>query len=101
MARPRVELNSILKDICQNVYFQPPADKKLSYPCIIYSLDKMGITFADNGTYLIMNEYSVMYITRDPDDTSIQHILETLRYCRMNRAYPSDNLHHYVYTVFF
>lgn len=100
MARPRSELNELLHTFCQNVYFQPPANKKLDYPCIIYNLDKADVTYADNGIYLIMNEYSLTYITRDPDDGNIHSILG-IRYCSMNRAYPSDNLHHYAYKLFY
>lgn len=99
MAKPRSELSGILHGYCDNVYFQPPADKKLTYPCIIYSLDSVDVVFADNGHYRIMDKYSITYITRDPDDAMIKQLL-SIRYCSFNRAYPADNLHHYSYTVF-
>lgn len=100
MARPRTELSEILHSFCDNVYFQPPADKKLTYPCIIYSLDNFDVEFADNGHYRIMDQYSITYITRDPDDENIRQLL-SIRYCRFGRSYPSDNLHHYTYTLYF
>lgn len=100
MARPRAELSAILHDICPNVYFQPPANKKITYPCIIYSLDRIDVTPADNTSYRTMNEYSLKYITRDPDDANIV-IIRGLRYCSMEKAYSSDNLHHYPYRIYF
>ena len=100
MARPRSELNDILENYCQEVYFQPPASKKLSYPCIIYKLDRLNVVHADNVSYRVMDEYSVTYITRDPDDPNIRAIA-LLPYCELTRAYPSDNLHHNSYRLYF
>lgn len=100
MARPRSELSAKLHEICNEVHFQPPANKKISYPCIIYNLNRINVTFADNGSYRMMNEYSITYITRDPDDANINKFL-TLPYCSFDRAYPSDNLHHYSYRIYF
>lgn len=100
MARPRSELSDILHTICSNVYFQPPASKKMTYPCIVYNLDNKDVIFADNNRYIIMDQYSVTYITRDPDDENVNNIL-ALRYCNLTRSYPSDNLHHYSYRLYF
>ena len=100
MARSRIELSEILHRICGNVYFQPPTNTKLSYPCIVYKLERMDVRFADNGPYRICDEYSITYITRDPDDINIRTIL-MLPYCRFDRAFSSDNLHHNAYTLYF
>ena len=100
MARSRNELSAILHEICDNVYFQPPANKKITYPCIIYKLDKVDVTFADNGVYKLMDEYSITYITRDPDDENIRKIV-MLRYCTMSNTSCSDNLRNYYYKLYF
>lgn len=100
MARPRSELSSLLHEYCDNVFFQPPSDKKLTYPCIIYSLDAVDVLYADNGPYRLHDRYSITYITRDPDDENIHKIL-MLPLCKFDRHYSSENLHHYAYTIFF
>lgn len=100
MGKPRAELSEILHGICENVYFQPPANKKLTYPCIIYKLENVDVTFADNGAYRVMDEYSLTYITRDPDDTKIREFV-LLRYCQMTNTSASDNLRHYYYRLYF
>lgn len=100
MARPRSELSSILHSLCDNVYFQPPSNKQLTYPCIIYKLDNIDATFADNDPYRLMDEYSITYITRDPDDENIRK-LARLRYCTMSNASTSDNLRNYYYRIYF
>lgn len=99
MARPRSELSAMLHDICDNVYFQPGATIKISYPCIIYTLDAIDVLYADNGSYCLHDRYTVLYITRDPDDENIRKLLR-LRLCKFDRSYASDNLHHYSYTVY-
>lgn len=99
MGKPRSELSSVLHEICPNVYFQPPNTLKLSYPCIIYKLEKIHTWFADNGVYGYYDMYSMTYITRDPDDSAI-HSLIMLPLCSFNRAYSSENLHHYAYEIY-
>ena len=101
MARQRSELSEKLHEICQNVYFQPPANIKLTYPCIIYRLDNLNVRFADNGGYQVMDEYSLTYITRDPDDELIRIIPLTFPYCVMTNTATSDNLRNYYYRLYF
>ena len=101
MAKPRIELSQKLHEIAgENVYFQPPASKKISYPCIVYRLTNFDETHANNDTYKLMDEYNITYITRDPDDVNIRKILR-LPYCALINAQSIDNLHNYNYRLFF
>jgi len=100
MARPRSELSAILHELCDHVYFQPPANKQIIYPCIVYKLENFDVTFADNDAYRDMDEYSITYITRDPDDENIRKIPK-LRYCSMTGTSTSDNLRNYYYRLYF
>lgn len=100
MAKPRSELSAILHSFCKNVYFQPPADKKLTYPCIIYSLDTLDVGRADNGVYRLNDEYSITYVTRDPDDENIRK-LARLPMCTMTNASSQNNLHNNHYRLYF
>lgn len=83
-----------------NVYFQPPTGKLLSYPCLIYELDNYSGKHADNYLYTSNDEYSITYITRDPDDAVIRQIAH-LPLCRMTNSSMSDNLYHYYYKLYF
>ena len=100
MAKSRTDLSQILHTFCNNVYFQPPANKKLDFPCIIYKLDNLNVVFADNGAYRIMDEYHVTYVTRDPDDENIRKIA-TLPLCKMTGTASPENLHHSYYTLYY
>lgn len=100
MARPRSELSEILHEFCDNVYFQPPTGTKIKYPCIIYKIEDLDPRYADNRTYSICNQYSITYITRDPDD-NVKYRIVDLPMCRMTRSYTEDNLYHYAYRLYF
>jgi hypothetical protein len=66
----RVQLQTLLEELIgsRNVYFQPPENVKLSYPCIIYSRGNIGKTqFADDIPYLHKTRYMVIVIDANPD----------------------------------
>ena len=84
----------------RNVYFQPPESLKLNYPAIVYSLDNLENKHANDSVYNMRDRYSVTYITRNPDDQVIR-VLDSRPLCRFDRHYKSDNLNHYVYTLYF
>ena len=105
MARPRVELQRILEDILGTkvgkVYFQPPENLKLTYPCIIYELSGVESTDADNIAYLNYKRYTVTCISRNPDTVIPDRILENVKHSSYDRRFVSDNLYHDVLTIYF
>ena len=92
------KLVSLMKS--PHVYFQPPENVKIEYPCIVYNLDNLDQIRADNSTYLLSDSYSVTYITRDPDDELIRLFPIEFKMCRFDRRFVSDNLYHYIYTIY-
>lgn len=99
MARPRHDLDVALKAICSNVYYQPPS--RMTYPCILYVLEGKKDVRADDFRYLTYNEYNIKYITRNPDDPVVETILNSFDNISFDRPYKSDNLYHYVYTLYY
>lgn len=97
----RIELHHMLVDALgsNKVYFQPPETVKLTYPCIVYSLEGAIDAHANNALYRRLKRYNVIYITKDPDDPKLDAI-DNLRYCSMIRGYVSDNLYHFVYSIY-
>lgn len=102
MARRRVELQTLLETILgsRNVYFQPPESLKLKYPCIVYELSGMHNDHADNLKYRFLKQYTVTYIDEDPD-SDIPDKLLMIDKCSFSRAFPSDNLNHWSFTLYF
>lgn len=96
----RLDLHVLLQAIVDNVYFQPPSNIQLVYPCIIYSRDYGDTKFADNFPYSFMQRYSVMVIDKNPD-SELPAKVAALPRATFNRFFAADNLNHDVYSVYF
>lgn len=83
----------------KNVYYNPPASKKMSYDAIVYTRSNFNNVFADDSVYKQMREYTVTVITEDPDAEIISSISHLPR-CSFNRSFVSDNLNHNVFRLY-
>lgn len=77
-------------------YFQPPANKKMEYPCLIYRLTGAKLGAADNMPYKITPSYQLILVDRDPDSKYLYELMRLPR-CRFDRFYTADNLNHWVF----
>jgi hypothetical protein len=100
MGRPRLQLHNVLKAITPNVYFQPPSNVQMQYPCITYKRDFAETEFADNIPYGYTKRYMITVIDQNPDGTIPDEIAK-LPMCTFNRFYTADNLNHDVFQIFF
>lgn len=98
----RVDLQSLLETILgtNKVYFQPPANVLMQYPCIRYTYSRKRTIFADNSPYRHKQSYQVTLITKDPDSTIPDKISE-LSLCMFDRFFVADNLNHFVFTLYY
>lgn len=85
----------------RNVYFQTPEDVKMKYDAIRYELSGKDIKRANNGLYKMTNQYSGVVITKDPDTTIPDRLLNRFEMCSFGRPYTSDNLNHYPFTLYY
>ena len=95
----RLSLDQTLRSLTDNVYFQPPENLKLRYPCILYELENMKATHANNSPYAVHYHYSLTVIDRDPESAIARKIAQ-LPMCRHERHFVNDNLHHDVFTIY-
>ena len=96
----RLQLHQLLETFVDNVYFQPPTNVSLVYPCIIYKRDFADSKFADDIVYNHKLRYAIMVIDRDPD-SQIPSKVAAMRMSLFNRFYTVDNLNHDVFNVYF
>ena len=98
----RLELQTLLEELLEsrNVYFQPPTSVKMKYPAIVYGLEDIENTFANDGVYLSKRKYLVTVIDEDPDSEIVVKISQ-LPTCRFNRHFESDNLNHDAFTLYY
>ena len=102
MAKDRLQLHEELCDVLgsRNVYFQPPESVKIKYPAIIYHVENIDQKFANNMTYNKDRAYLLILVHPDPDNDIIEKLLFSFPKIRFDRAYDSDNIHHYVYVLY-
>jgi len=102
MAKPRTQLQTLLKDILGSkyVYFQPPATIKMTYPCIVYERSKIDVEHADNLVYKTNVQYTVTAIYSDPD-SDLPFKVSRIPTAKHSDHFVSDNLHHDVFTIFY
>lgn len=100
--RRRLEFHEVLCNLIssRDVYFQPPASIQMHFPCIIYSLNRIGMEYADNFLYHGRDGYTVIYVDRNPDSPIPDKIGE-LELSSFDRHYNADGLHHFVYSVYY
>lgn len=98
----RLKLQTELEELLgsENVYFQPPSSVKMKYPAIKYSLSNIEIKHADDTSYNNKRVYELILIDPNPDSEFVDKLLR-LPYCSFDRFYPSDNLNHYSFTLYY
>lgn len=98
--RNRLTLQEYLENILgsENVYFQAPTSGKMHYPAIVYKLSNIDNTYADDGVYASSKQYEITVIDKNPD-SDIYDRVNQIQSARFNRAFVSDNLNHWVFTI--
>jgi hypothetical protein len=99
---PRTQLQSLLEEVLgtDDVYFQPPNNVQMTYPCIVYHLDDADTKRAGNILYNHTWRYMVTVIDRDPDSTIREGVLN-LPLCEFRRHYTKNNLNHDVFDLYY
>lgn len=98
----RVEMvHTPLKEILGSdyVYFEPPTGFKLSYPCIIYELNRIDKVNADDKKYLKRYVWSITVIDNDANTDLPDKILD-LPYCTLSQRFVNERLVHNVFTLY-
>ena len=98
----RLKLQTELEELLgtKNVYYSPPASLKMQYPAIVYSRSDIDNAYANNSVYKQEYAYEITVIDRNPDSEIVKKVSRLPR-CRFNRHYPSDNLNHDVFTIYY
>lgn len=102
MAQSQSQLQQILETLLgsRNVYFQPPTNVIMQYPCIVYSRNSVDTKFADNSPYQFTKQYQVTVIDRNPN-SGIPDKVAALPLCKFETFFTKDNLNHDVFNLFF
>lgn len=98
----RLQLQALLEEVLGsgNVYFQPPANVQLAFPCVVYKRDIADTRFADDIPYRYTKRYQITVIDRDPD-SPIPDKIAALPACTHSRFFTANNLNHDVFSIYF
>lgn len=97
----RLELHNELLPLCPNVYFQPPSNITMLYPCIVYNkTDKIRLYGSDIVHYS-KQEYKITVIDKNPDSDIANQVELLLPYCIIDQYYTVDNLNHTALTLYY
>lgn len=102
--RKRLELHQKLCDLLgsSNVYYQPPSNIKMKYPCIVYHPNPSEDRYADNLRYLIYYSYSVQIIAHDPEYELFDTFADNFQYVTETSArFAADNLNHANFKLYY
>lgn len=101
----RRELHTFLTSILgsNNVYFQPPSNISMKYPCIVYNRTNPYTINADDSTYLLRGHYSVTYIDSNVERAMAMQtkLLKSFEHISVERSFTSENLNHDVYNLYY
>lgn len=97
----RIELQHLLEEAVgsSNVYFQPPPNVAMQYPCIVYERDNASVNHADNGPYRFIQRYQVTYIDRNPDSDVLAR-LAAFPLSSYSRHFATSGLNHDVFVIY-
>lgn len=102
--RDRLGLHERLCEILgsRNVYYQPPENFRMHYPCIVYSPNPTRDRYADNIRYLVRFSYSVQIIAHDPEFELFDTFPDNFTHCtESGQRFAADNLNHANYTLYY
>ena len=89
----RLKLHEELESYCANLYFQPPSNQQLVYPCIVYSNAKPVDFKSNNKLYIRKYGYRLTVIEKNPICPIAQSIVGD-EFATYENEFVKDNLYH-------
>ena len=96
-----VEMLQSLMGSRVKVYYQPPENIKLQYPCIVVEMSNAIIHYADNAPYLKDKRYSLTLMCLDADNDEYVDKLLDLPMCTFDRRFINERIVHDVFTIYY
>lgn len=92
----RMKLKEQLEELLgtEHVYFQPPENLKMSYPCFVYERRTGDNANANDSVYRFTQTYDLTYISKNPDDGMVEKVMRKFPGVRYDRHFTYGNIHH-------
>ena len=98
------DLVDMLQDLMGSkvkVYYQPPENLKLQYPCVVVELSNALLQYADDIPYLKNKRYSLTLMCLNADNDSYVDKLLDLPMCTFDRRFINDKIVHDVFNIYY
>ena len=83
------------------VYFQPPENFKMSYPCVVFDRTNALMNYADNKPYQITKRYTVTLMSKTADNDEYLDKLLMFPMSTYDRQFINDNIVHDVFSIYY
>ena len=97
----RYALHTELQEFADAVYFQPPSNIRMNYPCIIYHKIPKIKEHANDKWYFKKQGYQITVIDKDPDSLIADDLEDHFQYCAISQYFVNDNLHHVTLELYY
>lgn len=97
----RLQLHHELLKFLPIVYFQPPSNIQMNYPCIIYTKTGRNRHFGNDVIYLSQQGYQITVVEENPDSTIAEDVEKHFQNCVINQNYTIDNLYHTTLSLYY
>jgi hypothetical protein len=97
----RLDLHNELLQFLPNVYFQPPQNIQMVYPCIVYNKTGRNRHFGDNIIYYSQQGYSITVIDKNPDSDVADKIENHFDHCVINQYFTTESLSHTILSLYY
>lgn len=100
----RLFLHSLLENVFPDVtiYYRPPGDILLEYPCIKYERKGFEPSYANTSAYVVGSSYQIMFLSILPGYSNVQlfyDLVEQGLVITSNDSYENDDIVHDVFNV--
>lgn len=101
MKKTRTNFHNELLKFCPNVYFQPPENLRMKYPCIVYSRSTDYTTHSNDKFYFATRRYDLTLIGFKVTDEISDEMRAYFPMCEVTQYYVADNLNHTKIKIYF
>ena len=98
------DLHAALQEVMGDkvkVYFQPPENLVIKYPCVVFERTNALIDYADNAPYQITKRYTATLISKTADNEELLDKLLRFPMSTYDRQFINDNLVHDVFSIYY
>lgn len=98
----RSNFDAMLRRVSEipNIYFQPPSNIRMQYPCIVYKRETINNRVSDNSVYNQHVYYQVTVIDQKPNSIYTDRISKIVN-SRHIRNFETEGLNHDIFRIYY